>query len=449
MLWRTPWLRQRLALIGFAGWDAISLYLGYNVTYLTRIGRWEGLTPGLLVTGTIWLGISYLIGRYSPTEERDKSPRVTQLGKTIVVAAAVIVLFVGHSWIYQVVDAQTRFRGFLIPMVTVVFILSAIGKEIFSRFDSRRRNWLILGNKEELEAIGRELEATDENLRQRTRLLETFEIVDRLRDYKDCYTGIATGSLELRSKEETRELIESREQGMFLVPLMSWCEEELQRIPPDLINSEWLVQAEGFSLRKGGYSWRVKRFIDVVGAGLLIALTAPVVMLCAILIWLEDHGPVFYTQVRTGLYGRGIKIWKLRSMRVNAEAGGVQWATKNDPRVTRIGKIMRTSRIDELPQLFSVLSGDLSLIGPRPERPEIEMELEREIPYYRLRKWIRPGLSGWAQVCYPYGASTYDSKMKLSYDIYYLRNANLLLDVLILLKTIKLVVRGTGAVPKD
>ena len=134
-------------------------------------------------------------------------------------------------------------------------------------------------------------------------------------------------------------------------------------------------------------------------------------------------------------------------MRVNAENNGAKWATMNDERVTRVGRIIRKTRIDELPQLWSVVVGDLSLIGPRPERPEIEEELVKHIGNYRTREWIRPGLSGWAQVCYPYGASIEDTRMKLSYDLYYLKNAGLLMDALILLKTIRLVLRGEGSKP--
>lgn len=136
-------------------------------------------------------------------------------------------------------------------------------------------------------------------------------------------------------------------------------------------------------------------------------------------------------------------------MKINAEEAGAQWASKADPRITSVGRVIRAKRVDELPQLFSVLSGDLSLIGPRPERPQIGERLEIDIPNYRICHLIRPGLSGWAQVCYPYGASTEDSRMKLSYDLYYLRNANLLLDLLITIKTVRLVLRAEVAIPKS
>jgi lipopolysaccharide/colanic/teichoic acid biosynthesis glycosyltransferase len=167
-----------------------------------------------------------------------------------------------------------------------------------------------------------------------------------------------------------------------------------------------------------------------------------------VIIKLEDGGPVLYSQIRTGLYGQPFRIWKLRSMRKESEAQGVQWASRRDPRITRVGGCLRRLRLDELPQLVNVIMGDMSLIGPRPERPEFENNLEQLIPHYRIRHWIRPGLSGWAQVCFTYGASVDDSRTKLSFDLYYLRNFSLGLDGLILLKTIRLVARAEGALPQ-
>jgi lipopolysaccharide/colanic/teichoic acid biosynthesis glycosyltransferase len=188
---------------------------------------------------------------------------------------------------------------------------------------------------------------------------------------------------------------------------------------------------------------------DLALGSLIVVASIPIIVLAAIAIKLTDGGPVFYRQIRSGLYGQPYTIWKLRSMRVNSEEQGAQWAEQNDARITWVGSILRRTRLDELPQLWSVLKGDMSLIGPRPERPEIEEMLEEQIAHYRIRHWIRPGMSGWAQVCFPYGASLADSRMKLSYDLFYLRNAGFLLDILILIKTIKLVTRAEGAIPRQ
>ena len=166
------------------------------------------------------------------------------------------------------------------------------------------------------------------------------------------------------------------------------------------------------------------------------------------MIYLEDKGPIFYTQTRSGLNGKIIKIIKFRSMHVNAEIDGIQWSKNNDKRITRIGRILRALRIDELPQLFCVIFGSMSLIGPRPERPEIEEKLFTKLPYYKSRYILKPGISGWAQVNYHYGASVADTKQKLSYDIYYISNFSFFLDLLIFFKTIKLVLNAKGYKPK-
>jgi len=179
----------------------------------------------------------------------------------------------------------------------------------------------------------------------------------------------------------------------------------------------------------------------------LLVLTLPLLLIACGLIRLEDGGPAFYTQIRTGLYGTPIRIWKLRSMRHGAERQGVQWAKRNDPRVTEVGRWLRRLRIDELPQLVSVLKGEMSLIGPRPERPELEASLQEAIVHYSIRHWVKPGLSGWAQVCYPYGASIEDSRIKLGYDLYYIRNAGPLLDLLVLIKTLRLLAGAKGSEP--
>lgn len=441
MLWRAPWLKQRKVLVGLAAWDASSLYLAYNLTYIARLGEWKGVSTGLIVMTTTWLGSSYLAGRYSPQRSGEAGQHLTRLFPSVVAAAVVTGLFVAHSWIYQVVDAQTRFRGFLIPLVVGASALSTIGQVIFSGRERKVEDWILVGNKEERDCLKGELESGGFGMRK-----IDLRAVDHIGGSGN--ESIAVGDLTGAKEEVVSEILERKEQGQSVVPLLSWCEMELQRIPPELVSAEWLIQAEGFRLRKGSLSWRTKRFGDIIGAVTLLILTLPLLVAVCVLIWVDDRGPVFYSQVRSGICGHPIRIWKLRSMKVNAEEGGAQWAKNKDPRVTRVGRVIRATRIDELPQLLSVIKGDLSLIGPRPERPTIEEELERKIPNYRVRHWIRPGLSGWAQVCFPYGASIEDSRMKLSYDIYYLRNAGILLDLLIALKTLRLVAGAKGASPR-
>lgn len=447
MLWRNPWLRQRIALIGCVAWDIGALYGIYSLSYLLRLGTWEWWSYGLLIVEFTWVAVSYLVGRYSSASGMSKKCMARLTIEAVVPASAVILLFVGHAWLFQINDAQTRFRGFLIP-VTALSIALSVAYQYMVRRHGRKSgdSWVVLGSSCEEEVLLREI-----RLRGGAERSIEFVNTEMLSGSETEQIGIgrsvALGKSGLSDKSLVETLLRMKSQGTYVVPIVNWCEEQLQRIPPELVSREWLVQADGFALRPGTLGWRIKRFGDILGATVLLGLTSPIIAIAAIMIWLEDRGPVFYSQIRTGLYAKEIRVWKLRSMRINAESAGIQWARKDDPRVTRVGKLIRRSRIDELPQLFNVLYGDLSLIGPRPERPEIEDHLEMEIPHYRVRHWIRPGLSGWAQVCYPYGASVGDSRTKLSYDIYYLRNSNILLDALVTIKTIKLVLRGEGASP--
>ena len=202
------------------------------------------------------------------------------------------------------------------------------------------------------------------------------------------------------------------------------------------------------NLNNSFYYKYVKRFFDVFFSFLLLTALMPIILVASLAIKISDKGPILYSQNRTGK-GKIIKIFKFRSMKVDAEKDGVQWAQNNDPRITKIGRFLRKTRIDELPQLLSVIKGDMSLIGPRPERPQFDINLEKEIINYNYRYSMKPGLSGWAQVNYPYGSSIEDAKIKLEYDFFYLKNYSFLLDTLILFKTIKIILLIMGSTPKE
>lgn len=216
------------------------------------------------------------------------------------------------------------------------------------------------------------------------------------------------------------------------------------RIAIDNLSPSYFIFTEGF--RKSKLALAASRASSVIVAVLSILVLFPVLLLCAALIKLDSRGPVFYTQERIGKNGKRFTIYKFRSMQQDAENGtGARWATRDDPRVTRVGRILRLSRIDEIPQIFNVLKGDINLVGPRPERPEFVAHLRKLIPYYDLRHTVKPGLTGWAQVMFPYCGTILESKEKLQYDLFYLKNMTFKLDMLILFKTIKIVILGRGA----
>ena len=216
--------------------------------------------------------------------------------------------------------------------------------------------------------------------------------------------------------------------GALVYSRLAWCEAVLQRFPSDLLSEEDLL-AGGFSVSQGTFQVRLKRAGDVVVAIALLVITSPLIFLSALLIKLSDRGPIFYSQIRTGLYGNSFRIWKLRTMRTDAEQQGAQWSLRSDSRVTKVGSLLRITRLDELPQLWCVLTGSMSLIGPRPERPEFDQQLSQKIPL-RAQTSYPTWTEWWAQVNYPYGASVEDSANKLSYDLYY-QEFFLLLDLLI------------------
>lgn len=240
-------------------------------------------------------------------------------------------------------------------------------------------------------------------------------------------------------------LLQAKLHGQMIVDVRSFCEHMVHRLPVSQISSEWLLTEEGFSLNTRGSLRRMKRALDLGAALVLLVCTSPIMLLAALAVRFESPGPIIYSQRRVGLFGKTFTVFKFRSMRNDAEKNGAVWASKADPRVTKVGKFIRKTRIDELPQLWNVLKGEMSLIGPRPERPEFVQELEKEIPFYSLRHAVKPGVTGWAQVCYPYGSSVEDSRRKLEYDLYYAKNMSLLLDIKIVLKTIGVILFPKGA----
>jgi sugar transferase (PEP-CTERM system associated) len=241
-----------------------------------------------------------------------------------------------------------------------------------------------------------------------------------------------------------RQLLDCKLSGIKVYDLNSHFEKTLGQIRIDYLSASWLIFGDGFN--QGALRTAVKRVFDILSASVLIVLSAPVMVVTAALIKLESRGPMLYRQERVGQLGKTFFVTKFRSMRTDAEKDGKpRWATTNDSRVTRVGNVIRRLRIDELPQLFNVLKGEMSLVGPRPERPFFVEQLTQEIPFYAVRHSVKPGVTGWAQVRYHYGATVEDSQEKLQYDLYYVKNHTLFLDLVVLMETVGVVLTGKGA----
>jgi sugar transferase (PEP-CTERM system associated) len=242
------------------------------------------------------------------------------------------------------------------------------------------------------------------------------------------------------------EFLECRLSGIEIHELATFLERETGKVRLDVLNPSWIIFGEGF--RVSFIQRALERGFDIAATLGLLLISAPLMLAVTLAIWIEDgpRAPVLYRQRRVGRYGAVFEVLKFRSMRTDAEkAGEAVWAVRDDPRVTRVGAVIRKTRLDELPQLFNVLRGDMSFVGPRPERPEFVHQLEERIPYYRERHTVKPGITGWAQLCYPYGSSEHDAIEKLQYDLYYVKNRSLLFDLVILIQTVEVVLWGKGA----
>ncbi|MEL0586083.1 MAG: TIGR03013 family XrtA/PEP-CTERM system glycosyltransferase [Candidatus Thiodiazotropha sp. (ex. Lucinoma kazani)] len=338
-----------------------------------------------------------------------------------------------------------------------------IARTIFVRFTSDkilRRRVLVLGVGINADRIEESVKAKDTvgivmvgyvNLGDRIELIDEERQIVKDQTLLEISNRLAVDEIvvavdDRRKKLPNHELLECKIKGIQILDLLTFFEKELSIINIDLLYPSWMLYTDGYRQRplnrafKKGFDMSVGIVISIVAAPLMVLVTL------ASLIESVGRDPILYSQVRVGKNGKLFKVYKFRSMRTDAEADGVaRWATKNDARVTKLGSFLRKTRLDELPQIYNILNGDMSLVGPRPERPEFVLQLSNDIPYYLQRHWVKPGLTGWAQMLYPYGASEEDAKRKLEYDLYYVKNASTMLDFIILLQTIEVVLLGKGA----
>lgn len=323
-----------------------------------------------------------------------------------------------------------------------------VARGVIARLFAEPSRLLILGNGQRARAVAAAVEDQGDEL---------FELCGMV-DPRSLHEGRTLDSVasELRAEyvvaapDEQRglsgggeALLRCRIRGMKVYDAAGFCERVLRRIPVQFLRASDLAYADELTVSTVRRFF--KRVFDLAVASVLLALAGPVMLLMAAIIKLDSRGPVFYRQERVGLDGKGYQLWKFRSMRTDAEKNGAVWARQNDDRVTRVGRFIRKTRIDEIPQVFNVLLGDMSFVGPRPERPVFVEQLKQQIPFYGLREAVKPGITGWAQIRYPYGASVEDARNKLEFDLYYVKNGSLFLDVAIIFHTVRHVILGRGA----
>ena len=415
----------------------------YTVTVL-------GYIPGLILGGIAFPCLVYIFGLYSPLSGKQRLMARSIILAACLAATAFIMLglyYINRStsigrgvslWGYGVAFAGVLIHHFFILRALreqkerVAFIMTCTFDELEARF------FQSLGT-EHMELVG--LIHYDDykpigEMRVLGKVSDLQEIVKREKIHRVLCT-----SKSISDPAMCKSFCELRYSGVQVMPLVSLFEEVHQLVPLELITSEWLLTASAQPHML--YIKKLKRGFDIAASLTLLVLSAPLHLLGMILVKLTSPGPIFYRQVRAGQFGRPFSVIKLRSMRVDAEKHGAVWSVQGkDPRATPVGAFLRKYRIDELPQLINILKGEMSFVGPRPERPVFVEELAEQVQYYQERLMVQPGLTGWAQVNYPYGSSVEDAKWKLEYDLYYMKHMSLFLDLFILLDTIRIVIRG-------
>ena len=447
---------------------AIEALVLFGVPYLAALVRFEAnlgtaqqsvgwLAPRSLVFAAVALLCMVAMGLYSARQRAKATGLFVRIGASLMLATTVIAL------ISYLIPQLAIGRGLLGLSTAGAIIVVALSRFVFGRLVNEevfKRRVLVYG-------VGK-LALSVSMLRRRADQ-RGFVVVayvpsgsDRPSVPAERIATVETSLLEFAREHEVDEivvamddrrrefpvhqLLDCRLAGIEVIDLVSFFERETGKVRLDVLNPSWMIFSDGF---RRDYLRRItERTFDLGAASILMLLTWWIMLLTALAIILEDgwRGDVFYIQTRVGLDGRHFQVLKFRSMRTDAERDGKpQWAQARDSRATRVGAFIRKVRIDELPQILNVLKGDMSLVGPRPERPEFVAELSDRIPYYRERHCVKPGITGWAQLCYPYGSSERDAAEKLQYDLYYVKNHSLLFDLMILLQTAEVVLLGKGA----
>jgi sugar transferase (PEP-CTERM system associated) len=457
------YLHLPILLLGAA--EAVGLFAVVYGAALVRFAR--NLDVAEQSVGTLWPRAAVFaavvvvcmvaMGLYSSRQRAKTAGLVIRIGASVLLATAAMALI---SYFLPAVQVG---RGLLALSAGAAFVLIGTTRLLFNRVVDEevfKRRVLVYGAGKRAASVSQLRRRTD----QRGFFVVGYVATEGHKDFVPAEKIVrpdsslidyarAQGIDEIvvamddrRRAFPVHELLECRLAGIDVIDLVSFLERETGKVRLDVLNPSWFIFAEGF--RRDAVRRFSERTFDLASAVLLLVLTWPVMLLTALAIVIEDgwRADIFYRQARVGLDGRQFRVLKFRSMRVDAEHDGqARWAQAGDSRVTRVGSIARKARIDELPQILNVLAGDMRFVGPRPERPEFVARLSESIPYYRERHCVKPGLTGWAQLCYPYGSSERDSQEKLQYDLYYVKNHSLLFDLMILLQTAEVVLLGKGA----
>jgi len=436
-----------------------SFYLGLELRFSDESQKlvFQPFLPKALIYGIVMQMSLIAFGAYQRQSTQSPNLLALRIGGSLLVGMVLL------GMTFYIVPVFSFGRGVLALSVLVIFTGIMVGRILFARIAEERDirlRVLVLGagttatlikdakTKGELDGvniIGYVPLAGDQETEKEHDLVIPSESLIRYVEEKDV-DEIVLAADDRRKGFPVQDLLDCKMSGINVLDLLGFFERETGKIRLDILHPSWLFLSDGFHESTFRRAW--KRSVDIILVLLLLPLVLPVMALVAAVILVESRGrgPILYSQTRVSENGELFRIHKFRSMVEDAEGDGVaRWAARNDSRITRVGSILRTYRFDELPQLFNVLKGEMSFVGPRPERPEFVEQLAKTVPYYNERHRVKPGLSGWAQIRYPYGASEDDCQEKLQYDLYYVKNYSIFLDAFVLLQTLEVVLFGKGS----
>ena len=454
------WVNRKVALLAIS-----EIGLAYLAVYIATLVRFSGALPGADHGEWLWLRAAAFaaavclgltaMGLYQVRQ------RLTIEGVIVRLVIGLGFAALGLTVVYFVYPPLLLWRGWWALSFVFAFLLLVASRIVFMRLveqDVFRRRVLVYGTGKRASSLmqlrrrsdqrgfqivafvpaaseaqlidDRRIDTSSSNLTELVRKHDVDEIVIAMDDRRRGFP--------------IRELLDCKFMGIDVVDIVTFLERESGKVMVGLMEPSWMIFAEGFTRRNSRMA--VSRCVDLVAALAGLAIGWPLMALTALAILIEDGRPVLYRQTRVGLLGEPFQLLKFRSMTKDAEKlGEAQWAQRNDSRVTKVGQLIRKLRFDELPQLLNIIRGDMRLVGPRPERPEFVTSLAEKIPYYHERHCVKPGLTGWAQLSYPYGSSERDALEKLQFDLYYVKNQSLMFDLMILLQTVEVVLWGKGA----
>jgi len=431
--------------------DIVGLVISFNLAHYLRVDNFVTSQSTLVSLIIVTLICLYAFNSYT-IETPNKALRV--VSRTIIAGTIAFLVTIFISFVIGR-DAFIPIFGRTILIVAFISFITwaCFFRYIITRFSQtpNKNKWLFIGNQN----IANELE-NDAAKHKHTGTLTTF-IIDSKNNQNSAYdqsqykklindpsSAVIIDSLSSLPDNISADLLEQRLSGRRIFSLTEFYSKQWTKVPIFHIGQQWLMDVDGFSLLEDSINYKLKRIFDFLFSLFIGLFCLPIILLIGLCVKFNSDGPALYRQTRVGLRGKTFNLYKFRTMVIDAESHGPQWTSIDDPRITNLGQFLRRTRLDELPQVYNVLLGQMSFIGPRPERPEFVTDLEQQIPYYDLRHLVKPGITGWAQVMYDYGASTEDAKEKLQYDLFYIKNHSLLLDSIILLKTLRVILNAKG-----